>query len=93
MAISDKVESPPMIVGGEELTLDAVRPVHEPATGEVPAHVPEPAAGLAASAWTRDVFRAYALEECTAIRHVVYELTGTPRKGWYDAVSKPRERE
>nr|WP_028058192.1 aldehyde dehydrogenase family protein [Candidatus Solirubrobacter pratensis] len=44
MAISDKVESPPMIVGGEELTLDAVRPIHEPATGEVPAHVPEAAA-------------------------------------------------
>jgi betaine-aldehyde dehydrogenase len=85
--------------------------------------------GLAASAWTRDVFRAqrcareieagtvwinehiaicsemphggvkgsgfgkdmsmYALEEYTAIKHVVFELTGEPRKEWYDAVSKP----
>jgi betaine-aldehyde dehydrogenase len=85
--------------------------------------------GLAASAWTRDVFRAqraarelqagtvwinehlaigsemphggvkgsgfgkdmsmYALEEHTAIKHVLVELTGAPRKGWYDAVSKP----
>jgi betaine-aldehyde dehydrogenase len=85
--------------------------------------------GLAASAWTRDVFRAqraarelqagtvwinehlaigsemphggvkgsgfgkdmsmYALEEYTAVKHVVFELTGTPRKGWYDAVSDP----
>jgi betaine-aldehyde dehydrogenase len=85
--------------------------------------------GLAASAWTRDVFRAqragreleagtvwinehlaigsemphggvkgsgfgkdmsmYALEEYTAIKHVVTELTGAPRKPWYDAVSKP----
>ena len=83
--------------------------------------------GLAASAWTRDVFRAqraareleagtvwinehlaigsemphggvkgsgfgkdmsmYALEEYTAIKHVVFELTGAPRKAWYDAVS------
>jgi betaine-aldehyde dehydrogenase len=83
--------------------------------------------GLAASAWTRDVFRAqraareleagtvwinehlaigsemphggvkgsgfgkdmsmYALEEYTAIKHVVFELTGAPRKEWYDAVS------
>jgi betaine-aldehyde dehydrogenase len=83
--------------------------------------------GLAASAWTRDVFRAqraareleagtvwinehlaigsemphggvkgsgfgkdmsmYALEEYTAVKHVVYELTGAPRKEWYDAVS------
>jgi betaine-aldehyde dehydrogenase len=83
--------------------------------------------GLAASAWTRDVFRAqraareleagtvwinehlaigsemphggvkgsgfgkdmsmYALEEYTAVKHVVFELTGAPRKGWYDAVS------
>ena len=82
--------------------------------------------GLAASAWTRDVFRAqraareleagtvwinehlaigsemphggvkgsgfgkdmsmYALEEYTAVKHVVFELTGAPRKGWYDAV-------
>jgi betaine-aldehyde dehydrogenase len=85
--------------------------------------------GLAASAWTRDVFRAqraareleagtvwinehlaigsemphggvkgsgfgkdmsmYALEEYTAVKHVVYELTGAPRKDWYDAVSSP----
>jgi betaine-aldehyde dehydrogenase len=85
--------------------------------------------GLAASAWTRDVFRAqraareleagtvwinehlaigsemphggvkgsgfgkdmsmYALEEYTAIKHVVFELTGAPRKEWYDAVSTP----
>jgi betaine-aldehyde dehydrogenase len=85
--------------------------------------------GLAASAWTRDVFRAqraareleagtvwinehlaigsemphggvkgsgfgkdmsmYALEEYTAVKHVVFELTGAPRKDWYDAVSTP----
>jgi betaine-aldehyde dehydrogenase len=85
--------------------------------------------GLAASAWTRDVFRAqraareieagtvwinehlaicsemphggvkgsgfgkdmsmYALEEYTAVKHVVFELSGRPRKEWYDAVSKP----
>jgi betaine-aldehyde dehydrogenase len=85
--------------------------------------------GLAASAWTRDVFRAqraareleagtvwinehlaigsemphggvkgsgfgkdmsmYALEEYTAVKHVVFELTGAPRKAWYDAVSTP----
>jgi len=83
--------------------------------------------GLAASAWTRDVFRAqraareleagtvwinehlaigsemphggvkgsgfgkdmsmYALEEYTTVKHVVFELTGAPRKDWYDAVS------
>jgi betaine-aldehyde dehydrogenase len=87
--------------------------------------------GLAASAWTRDVFRAqraareieagtvwinehlaigsemphggvkqsgfgkdmsiYALEEYTAIKHVAFELTGAPRKPWYDAVSTPDE--
>jgi hypothetical protein len=40
MAISDKVESPPMIVDGDELLLDATRPIHEPATGEVMAHAP-----------------------------------------------------
>jgi betaine-aldehyde dehydrogenase len=85
--------------------------------------------GLAASAWTRDVFRAqraareleagtvwinehlaigsemphggvkgsgfgkdmsmYALEEYTAVKHAVFELTGAPRKEWYDAVSTP----
>jgi betaine-aldehyde dehydrogenase len=85
--------------------------------------------GLAASAWTRDVFRAqraareieagtvwinehlaigsemphggvkasgfgkdmsaYSLEEYTAVKHVAYELTGAPRKDWYDAVSTP----
>jgi betaine-aldehyde dehydrogenase len=85
--------------------------------------------GLAASAWTKDVFRAqraareleagtvwinehlaigsemphggvkgsgfgkdmsmYALEEYTAVKHVVFELTGAPRKDWYDAVSTP----
>jgi betaine-aldehyde dehydrogenase len=87
--------------------------------------------GLAASAWTRDVFRAqraareleagtvwinehlaigsemphggvkgsgfgkdmsmYALEEYTALKHVVFELTGVPRKEWYDAVSTPED--
>jgi betaine-aldehyde dehydrogenase len=85
--------------------------------------------GLAASAWTRDVFRAqraareleagtvwinehlaigsemphggvkgsgfgkdmsmYALEEYTTVKHIVFELTGAPRKDWYDAVSSP----
>jgi betaine-aldehyde dehydrogenase len=85
--------------------------------------------GLAASAWTRDVFRAqrcareleagtvwlnehiaicsemphggvkgsgfgkdmsmYALEEYTAVKHVVFEITGATRKDWYDAVSTP----
>lgn len=85
--------------------------------------------GLAASAWTRDVFRAqraareleagtvwinehlaigsemphggikgsgfgkdmslYALEEYTAIKHVAFELTGTTRRPWYDAVTTP----
>jgi hypothetical protein len=29
----------------------------------------------------------YALEEYTAIKHVVFELTGAARKDWYDAVS------
>jgi betaine-aldehyde dehydrogenase len=83
--------------------------------------------GLAASAWTKDVFRAqraareleagtvwinehlaigsemphggvkgsgfgkdmsmYALEEYTAVKHVIFEITGAPRKAWYDAVS------
>ena len=83
--------------------------------------------GLAASAWTKDVFRAqraareleagtvwinehlaigsemphggvkgsgfgkdmsmYALEEYTVVKHIVFELTGAPRKEWYDAVS------
>ena len=87
--------------------------------------------GLAASAWTRDVFRAqraareleagtvwinehlaigsemphggvkgsgfgkdmsmYALEEYTAVKHVVFELTGASRKDWYDAVSTPED--
>ena len=87
--------------------------------------------GLAASAWTKDVFRAqraareleagtvwinehlaigsemphggvkgsgfgkdmsmYALEEYTAVKHVVFELTGASRKDWYDAVSTPEE--
>jgi betaine-aldehyde dehydrogenase len=87
--------------------------------------------GLAASAWTRDVFRAqraaraieagtvwinehlaigsemphggvkqsgfgkdmslYALEEYTAVKHVAFELTGAPRKPWYDAVSTPAD--
>jgi betaine-aldehyde dehydrogenase len=85
--------------------------------------------GLAASAWTRDVFRAqraarelqagtvwinehlaigsemphggvkasgfgkdmsmYALEEYTAVKHIAFELTGSIRKDWYDAVSSP----
>jgi betaine-aldehyde dehydrogenase len=85
--------------------------------------------GLAASAWTRDIFRAqraareiqagtvwinehlaigsemphggvkgsgfgkdmsaYAVEEYTAVKHVAFELTGAPRKDWYDAVSTP----
>jgi betaine-aldehyde dehydrogenase len=89
--------------------------------------------GLAASAWTRDVFRAqraarelqagtvwinehlaigsemphggvkasgfgkdmsmYALEEYTAVKHVAFELTGAPRKEWYDAVSNPEPAE
>ncbi len=83
--------------------------------------------GLAASAWTRHVFRTqraareleagtvwinehlaigsemphggvkgsgfgkdmsmYALEEYTAVKHVVFELTGVPRKDFCDAVS------
>jgi hypothetical protein len=31
----------------------------------------------------------YALEGYTAVKHVVFELTGAARKVWYDAVSTP----
>jgi hypothetical protein len=72
MAITDKVESPPMIVGGGELVLDAARPIREPATGEVIAHVPGARA-----------VRADAMEEHTAIGQVVpgrYDAVSTPRE-------------
>jgi acyl-CoA reductase-like NAD-dependent aldehyde dehydrogenase len=92
MAISDKVESPPMIVDGEELLLDATRPVHEPATGEVMAYAPEvdashaeQAVATASGDWSR-----IAPGERAAVLDRLFELSGTPRKGWYDAVSKPR---
>jgi betaine-aldehyde dehydrogenase len=115
MAITDNANA---LIDGEDVAATRTRTVVDPATGEPP---------VAASAWTRDVFRAqraarkleagtvwidehlaigsemphggvkgsgfgkdmsmYALEEYTVVKHVVYELTGAPRKDWYDAVS------
>ena len=45
-----------------------------------------PHGGVKGSGFGKDMSM-YALEEYTAIKHVVFELTGEPRKGWYDAVS------
>jgi hypothetical protein len=105
MAISDKVESPPMVVDGEELLLDATRPVYDPATGEGLAHAPEATAEHADAAVAAAIapcnrplglatgLSLYALEEYTADEHVVFERTGAPRKAWYDAVSSRAEKE
>ena len=45
-----------------------------------------PHGGVKGSGFGKDMSM-YALEEYTAVKHVVFELTGEPRKGWYDAVS------
>src|SRR3954447_9782679 len=47
-----------------------------------------PHGGVKGSGFGKDMSM-YALEEYTAIKHVVFELTGAPRKDWYDAVSTP----
>ena len=45
-----------------------------------------PHGGVKGSGFGKDMSM-YALEEYTAVEHVVFELTGEPRKDWYDAVS------
>jgi acyl-CoA reductase-like NAD-dependent aldehyde dehydrogenase len=45
-----------------------------------------PHGGVKGSGFGKDMSM-YALEEYTAVKHVVFELTGAPRKDWYDAVS------
>jgi len=45
-----------------------------------------PHGGVNGSGFGKDMSM-YALEEYTAVKHVVFELTGEPRKDWYDAVS------
>ena len=45
-----------------------------------------PHGGVKGSGFGKDMSM-YALEEHTAVEHVVFELTGEPRKDWYDAVS------
>ena len=47
-----------------------------------------PHGGVKQSGFGKDMSM-YALEEYTAIKHVIFELTGAPRKHWYDAVSTP----
>ena len=47
-----------------------------------------PHGGVKGSGFGKDMSM-YALEEYTAVKHVVFELTGAPRKEWYDAVSTP----
>ena len=47
-----------------------------------------PHGGVNGSGFGKDMSM-YALEEYTAVKHVVFELTGAPRKDWYDAVSTP----
>jgi betaine-aldehyde dehydrogenase len=45
-----------------------------------------PHGGVKGSGFGKDMSM-YALEEYTAVKHVVFELTGAPRKESYDAVS------
>ena len=45
-----------------------------------------PHGGVKGSGFGKDMSM-YALEEHTAVEHVVFELTGAPREDWYDAVS------
>jgi betaine-aldehyde dehydrogenase len=45
-----------------------------------------PHGGVKGSGFGKDMSM-YALEEYTVVKHVVFELTGAPRKDWYDAVS------
>ena len=45
-----------------------------------------PHGGVKGSGFGKDMSM-YALEEYTAVKHVVFELTGAPRTDWYDAVS------
>jgi len=45
-----------------------------------------PHGGIKGSGFGKDMSM-YALEEYTAVKHVVFELTGASRKDWYDAVS------
>jgi acyl-CoA reductase-like NAD-dependent aldehyde dehydrogenase len=47
-----------------------------------------PHGGVKGSGFGKDMSM-YALEEYTTVKHVVFELTGAPRKEWYDAVSTP----
>jgi betaine-aldehyde dehydrogenase len=128
MAITDDATHA-LLIDGDEIAADcaaeAARSFHN--DNEVFALADDTRCGPAASAWTRDAFRAqratrvleagtvwinehlaigsemphggvkgsgfgkdmsmYALEEYTAVKHVVFELTGAPRKDRYDAVS------
>ena len=45
-----------------------------------------PHGGVKGSGFGKDMSM-YALEEYTAVKHVIFEITGAPRKDWYDAVS------
>ena len=49
-----------------------------------------PHGGVKGSGFGKDMSM-YALEEYTAVKHVVFELTGASRKDWYDAVSTPED--
>ena len=84
-----------LLVDGENVVTGATRTVHDPATGEPLAEVADateqdaqemPHGGVKGSGLGKDMSM-YALEEYTAVKHVVFELTGEPRKEWYDAVS------
>jgi acyl-CoA reductase-like NAD-dependent aldehyde dehydrogenase len=77
MSIPDKAQAHALLIDGQEVQTSATRVVHDPATGE-------PIAEVAVLDRMAEL-----LEEHTAVKHVVFELTGAPRKEWYDAVSTP----
>ena len=83
MSIADNAQAHALLIDGQDARTAATRTVRDPATGDPIAEVE------AGTVWINERLSIGSEMPHGGVKHVVFELTGAPRKEWCDDVSSP----